>query len=46
MKESNALKTIALAGLIAGNLDITSAFVIAAIKGVAQCECYRDLPAG
>jgi len=46
MKESNALKTIAVAAVIAGILDITSAFVIAAIKGVGGMRMLQGLTSG
>ena len=46
MKESNALQTIAVAGLIAGILDITSAFVIAAIKGVGSMRMLQGITSG
>src|SRR4029450_3582952 len=46
MKRSRALPTIALAGLIAGILDITSAFVIAGIKGTGSIRMLQGIASG
>ena len=46
MKGSRALPTIALAGLIAGILDITSAFVIAGIKGTGSVRMLQGIASG
>ena len=46
MKSSRALPTIALAGLIAGILDITSAFVIAGIKGTGSTRMLQGIASG
>ena len=46
MKSSRALPTIALAGLIAGILDITSAFVIAGIKGTGSIRMLQGIASG
>jgi hypothetical protein len=46
MKRSRALPTIALAGLIAGILDITSAFVIAGIKGAGSIRMLQGIASG
>jgi hypothetical protein len=46
MKRSRALPTIALAGLIAGILDITSAFVIAGIKGTGSLRMLQGIASG
>ena len=46
MKRSRALPTIALAGLIAGILDITSAFVIAGIKGTGSIRMLQGISSG
>ena len=46
MKRSRALPTIALAGLIAGILDITSAFVIAGIKGTGSLRILQGIASG
>jgi len=46
MKRSGALPTIALAGLIAGVLDITSAFVIAGIKGTGPTRMLQGIASG
>jgi hypothetical protein len=46
MKRSRALPTIALAGLIAGILDITSAFVIAGIKGIGSIRMLQGIASG
>ena len=46
MKNSNALQTIAVAGLVAGILDITSAVVIAAIKGVGSMRMLQGITSG
>jgi hypothetical protein len=46
MKRSRALPTIALAGLIAGVLDITSAFVIAGIKGTGSIRMLQGIASG
>src|SRR4030095_5447227 len=46
MKRSRALPTIALAGLIAGILDITSAFVIAGVKGTGSLRMLQRIASG
>jgi hypothetical protein len=46
MKRSRALPTIALAGLIAGVLDITSAFVIAGTKGTGSIRMLQRIGSG
>ena len=46
MKRSRALPTIASAGLIAGILDITSAFVIAGIKGTGSSRMLQGIASG
>ncbi len=46
MKRPRALPTIALAGLIAGILDITSAFVIAEIKGTGSIRMLQGIASG
>jgi len=46
MKRSRALSTIASAGLIAGILDITSAFVIAEIKGTGSIRMLQGIASG
>jgi hypothetical protein len=46
MKRSRALPTIASAGLIAGILDITSAFVIAGIKGTGSIRMLQGIASG
>jgi hypothetical protein len=46
MKGSRALPTIGLAGLIAGILDITSAFVIAGIKGTGSIRMLQGIASG
>ena len=46
MKRSRALPTIASAGLIAGILDITSAFVIAEIKGTGSIRMLQGIASG
>ena len=46
MKRSRALPTIASAGLIAGVLDITSAFVIAEIKGTGSARMLQGIASG
>jgi uncharacterized membrane protein YagU involved in acid resistance len=46
MKRSRALPTIALASLIAGILDITSAFVIAGIKGTGSIRMLQGIASG
>jgi hypothetical protein len=46
MKRSRALLTIALAGLIAGILDIISAFVIAGIKGTGSLRMLQGIASG
>lgn len=46
MKRSRAFPTIALAGLIAGILDITSAFVIAGIKGAGSIRMLQGIASG
>ena len=46
MKESRTLPTIASAGLIAGILDITSAFVIAGLKGTGSIRMLQGIASG
>lgn len=46
MKRSQALRTIVLAWLIVGVLDITSAFVIAAIKGSGSIRMLQGIASG
>src|SRR5437868_15517219 len=46
MKRSRALPTSASAGLIAGVLDITSAFVIADIKGTGSARMLQGIASG
>jgi hypothetical protein len=46
MKRSRALPTIALAGLNAGILDITSAFVITGIKGTGSVRMLQGIASG
>lgn len=46
MKRSRALPAIASAGLIAGILDITSAFVIAGIKGTGSIRMLQGIASG
>jgi hypothetical protein len=46
MKRSRALPTIALASLIAGILDIISAFVIAGIKGTGSIRMLQGIASG
>ena len=46
MKRSQTLPTIASAGLIAGILDITSAFVIAGIKGTGSIRMLQGIASG
>jgi len=46
MKRPRALPTIALAGLIAGILDITSAIVIAEIKGTGSIRMLQGIASG
>ena len=46
MKRSRALPTIASAGLIAGILDITSAFVIVGIKGSGSIRMLQGIASG
>ena len=46
MKRSRAIPTIALAGLIAGILDIISAFVIAEIKGTGSIRMLQGIASG
>jgi hypothetical protein len=46
MKGRGAFQTIAFAGLIAGILDITSAFVIAAIKHVGSMRMLQGITSG
>ena len=46
MKGSRASQTIASAGLVAGILDITSAFVIATIKGVGSMRMLQGIASG
>ena len=44
--KSTALRTIAWAWLVAGTLDITSAFVIAAIKGIGSMRMLQGITSG
>jgi hypothetical protein len=46
MKRSRAFSTIAFAGLIAGILDITSAFVIAGLKGTGSIGMLQGIASG
>src|SRR6266478_3679017 len=46
MKRSRALPTIVSAGLIAGILDITSAFVIAGLKGMGSIRMLQGIASG
>src|SRR2546421_12589236 len=46
MKRSGTLSTIAWAGLIAGILDITSAFVIAELKGMGSIRMLQGIASG
>jgi hypothetical protein len=46
MRASSAFRTIALAGLIVGILDITSAFVIAAIRGTGSMRMLQGITSG
>jgi hypothetical protein len=46
MKGSRTLPTIVSAGLIAGILDITSAFVIAGIKGTGSIRMLQGIASG
>src|SRR6266404_7198784 len=46
MKRSRVLPTIASAGLIAGILDIISAFVIAGIKGTGSIRMLQGIASG
>ena len=46
MKRAGAFQTIALAGVIVGILDITSAFVIAAIKGAGSIRMLQGITSG
>ena len=46
MKASPAFRTIALAGVIVGILDITSAFVIATIRGVGSMRMLQGITSG
>jgi uncharacterized membrane protein YagU involved in acid resistance len=46
MKGSRPLPIIAFAGLIAGILDITSAFVIAEIKGMGSIRMLQGIASG
>ncbi len=46
MKGSRSLPTIASAGLIAGILDITSAFVIAGLKGTGSIRMLQGIASG
>jgi hypothetical protein len=46
MKGPRALPTIASAGLIAGILDITSAFVIAGLKGMGSIRMLQGIASG
>ena len=43
MKRSQPLRTILVAWLIAGILDITSAFVIAGIKGTGSIRMLQGI---
>ena len=46
MKRSQAFRTIGFAWLIAGVLDITSAFVIATIKGTGSIRMLQGIASG
>jgi hypothetical protein len=46
MKRSRAFPTIVAASLIAGILDITSAFVIAGLKGVGSIRMLQGIASG
>ncbi len=46
MERSRAFRAIASAGLIAGILDITSAFVIAGLKGVGSIRMLHGIASG
>src|SRR6202011_4587543 len=46
MKGSQALRTIVVAWLIAGILDITSAFVIAGLKGTVSIRMLQGIASG
>src|SRR6266566_1018511 len=46
MERSRAFRAIASAGLIAGILDITSAFVIAGLKGVGSIQMLQGIASG
>lgn len=46
MKRSRAFRAIALAWLIAGILDITSAFVIATLKGTGSIRMLQGIASG
>ena len=46
MKRSQALRTIILAWLIVGVLDITSAFVIATLKGTGSIRMLQGIASG
>jgi|ERR1700730_5244308 len=46
MKGSQALRTIVVAWLIAGILDITSAFVIAGLKGTGSIRMLQGIASG
>lgn len=46
MKRSQALRTIVLAWLIVGVLDITSAFVIATLKGTGSMRMLQAIASG
>src|SRR6266487_4332710 len=46
MRRSRTLPTIVSAGLIAGILDITSAFVIAGIKGTGSIRMLQGIASG
>src|SRR4030095_1509969 len=46
MRASSAFRIIALAGLIVGILDITSAFVIAAIRGTGSMRMLQGITSG
>jgi len=46
MERSRAFRAIASAGLIAGILDITSAFVIAGLKGMGSIRMLQGIASG
>ncbi len=46
MKRPQALRVIALAWLVAGVLDITSAFVIATLKGTGSIRMLQGIASG